>query len=687
MNPSVHRPLGLVLALIILLSIVGCESAISNPDPNQPPSSSVRALYQQAEQVSQTSMPRARDLIEQGIKLAQSKQNQQAEAEGYLLLADLYRLEGTNLKHQRLAVNHYLKAATLCEERANPACAAHAHYHAGAGFLVFKDHEQAILYLLKALARYEVIGDSTGAMLSQLRLSDAFWGNGSWNASYDYAKSAAQIAKINRHDSASVRSLIRQGDFYLKEEDYDQSQAHYQQALELLESQGDPSATLTTLSRLARADILHKKLGTAQRHLGSALSLAVRIDQPEQEAELLGLKAELALAKQQYSEVSSLLDSSLALAQRYQMADLLLKNRQRYISFYLQTNQSEGLPHHWQQLDELQDSVERLERRDLTQRLNAQFDAQKQSYQIGLLQEQRKTQAAELENQRYQIQFTIAIGLFLLLLAGILYQQYRTKRRINQQLEWLVARRTEELRFANRDLKEVNKELDTFAYRTAHDIRGPVARLLGLCQLALHEDRGGNAMRYLEMIDQEAIQMDFMLHRFLEVSSIKHLRSQPKPIKLTEEIESVMEEMSELDGFCDVRFNLDVMPELEVVADPVLVRITLKNLIENAIIFHRRDIPDPFVEIQAIALSGDIELRILDNGIGIVPEVAPHIFEMFYRGTTLSKGLGLGLYATQLAAHSLSGSVRLNTQQKEGTEFILRLPKSQPIAKRKASPL
>jgi signal transduction histidine kinase len=681
MNASVHHPFGLLLAVATLLAIAGCESAVSNSSPNQPLSSSVRALYRQAEKVAQTSMPQATDLIEQGLKLAQSEQNLLAEAEGYLLLADLYRLERSDLNYQRLAVNHYLKAAALCEERPHPACAAYAHYHAGVGFLVFKDHEQAILYLLKALARYEVMGDSTGAMLSQLRLSDAFWGNGSWSVSYDYAKSAEQMASANLHDSALVRSLIRQGDFHLREEDYDQSQQNYQKALGLLESQGAPSATLIVLDRLARVNILRKQLGAAQRYLGTALALAVRVDQPEQEAELLGLKAELALAQQRYSQVPSLLDSSLAIAQRYQMADLLLKNRQRYISFYLHTNQSEGLPQQWQQFDALQDSVDRLERRDLTQRLNAQFDVQKQSYQIGLLQEQRKTQAAELENQRYQIQFAIAIGLFLLLLAGILYQQYRSKRRINQQLESLVARRTEELRFANRDLKEVNKELDTFAYRTAHDIRGPVARLLGLCQLALHEDRDGDATRYLAMINQEAIQMDFMLHRFLEVSSIKHLHGQPKPLNLIEELASVIEEMAELDGFHAIRFHLDVMPGLEVVADPVLVRIALKNLIENAIIFHRRDIPDPFVEIQALSLNGDMELRILDNGIGIAPEVAPRIFEMFYRGTTLSKGLGLGLYATQLAAHSLSGSVRLNTQQKEGTEFILRMPRSQPMIK------
>lgn len=662
-----------------LVLLGACADAGHPPEPATAGRRAVAEWYQQGRQQAAQNLTHALSLIQRGISQARQQGWPELEADGNMHYAAVCQAHGQPLDDLRVAVNCYLEAATLYEDLADTLGAARAHFKAGVGFLQFKDHEQAISYLLKALARYERLPDSLGMLQAHLRLSDAFWGNGAWSVSWQYAREAEQLARDLDQRPAEVASLLRQSEYFLKEQEYARTETLLLEALARQDTTQASALTINSLNRLAAVHMLRQRPRLARQRIEQALQRSEQAGYRSGLAEALGLKAAWLMQAQQYRMVPAYLDSSLTLARRLRLADLYLTNQQRYLDYLMQTNRLDALSRRWPLYQRIRDSLEQVEQRDLTQRLQAQFEVARQAYQIGLLEEQRKTQAAELTTRRYQVQFAAAIGLLLLLLAAGLYQQYSSKRRINQQLERLVARRTEELRHANHDLKEVNQELDTFAYRTAHDIRGPVARLLGLCQLVLHGNSDGDMRRYLELIYQETIQMDFMLHRFLEVNNIKHHPRSAEPVNLRACVEEVLAEMGDLEAFPHLAVSVDVEPELELVADPMLVRIVLKNLIENAILFSRKEADDGFVDIQAHSSNGHLELRVLDNGIGIAPQVASRVFEMFFRGTTASKGLGLGLYATQLATHALGGTVRYHANNQHATEFIVQIPKT-PLA-------
>jgi signal transduction histidine kinase len=661
---------------LCLIWVLGCAMGCNNPMPSSPnaipQASAITQAYQEARIQAPSSLPKALHLIQEGMTLAHRSGAIALEAQGAFLYATLSEQHGAELDDLRVAVNHYLEAATLYEEIADTAGVAMSHYQAGLGFLAFKDHEQAIFYLLKALARYERLRDSSGILHTHLTLSDAFWGNGAWSVSMNYARMAEQLAESLDQQPAVVQGLIRQGEYFLKEENYDRTAFLFRKALSRLDTLVPSTLAVTTYNRLAQVEMYRHQPQVARAYLEQALAQAKEIGNVAGRAESLGLMAELALQVGNYAEIPAQLDTSMMLARRYQLSELLLADYQRYLNYLIQTKQDQDLPVMLQAYHHLRDSLEQDQRLDLAERLNAQFETTRREYHIGLLEEQRKTQAAELDKKRYQVQFAAAIGLALLLLAGISYQQYRSKRRINHQLEVLVARRTDELRVAN-------QELNTFAYRTAHDIRGPVARLLGLCQLILPSHDRGDMLRYFKLIYQEAIQMDFMLHRFLEINSIKHHRYDPEPINLHEAITAIWDDLRDLAPHSRLSLALDISPELEIVADPMLVKIMLKNLLENAVLYSREEAEDGLVEVEAyVAQEGKVAIRIIDNGIGVAPKVAERVFEMFFRGTTASKGLGLGLYATDMAAQALSGSVRLVANNRGETEFIVQIPNIQP---------
>lgn len=663
-----------VLSLIGIGAFVGgCRSSTKELPSHAVPQGQYEQTYRLAQEKAAFSLDESLEIIQYTAEMAYMQGALGEACRGYLLQAELRETYGTDMTDLRVAVNDYLRAAAICEDAEEPTCAAKAHYHAAQGFMVFTDYEQAIRYFLRAHARFELVQDSIYMLYSLMRLSDAFYEDRSYPEADQFAQQATHLADAMQHDSAMIHLLIRQGEFYLRNHQLEQALGKLRLAA-ARSQEGQQEYYPRILNRQADVLLQLNRSREAEMPLEQALQLAQAQGDLRATAESLSLMARLALAQAKYDQVVEYLDTSITLADSLGQTSLLLTNYELFVTYHLQTGQLDNLRSHRQRYSRMRDSLAAQERHDLTQRLQAQFEAQQLDDRIKLLETQREIQAVELNNRRLQMRFAVVVGIFLLILAFFFYQQYRQKQQVNGKLEWLVARRTEELRTSNLSLQEANRELDTFAYRTSHDIRGPVARLLGLCQLILQIDNEGDIRRYVELIYRETIQMDFMLHRFLEVNNIKHLDRKAVPISVHSSLQRVLRDLTHLEAAQNVRTILDVKEPISLVADATLFEIILKNLIENAMLFTGGQVSSPCVEIEATTIGESVSIRVRDNGIGISPKVAPHIFEMFYRGTNVSKGLGLGLYATQLALQAMGGQVHFTSIPGERTEFVVSLP-------------
>jgi signal transduction histidine kinase len=97
------------------------------------------------------------------------------------------------------------------------------------------------------------------------------------------------------------------------------------------------------------------------------------------------------------------------------------------------------------------------------------------------------------------------------------------------------------------------------------------------------------------------------------------------------------------------------------------------NLIANAI----QNIPkESQIKIIAQILENEIEIKIIDNGPGIPPEMIPHVFERYFSGLTLQKkiGSGLGLYICRTIVELHQGTIMVDSNLGEGTTFTIKLP-------------
>jgi signal transduction histidine kinase len=105
--------------------------------------------------------------------------------------------------------------------------------------------------------------------------------------------------------------------------------------------------------------------------------------------------------------------------------------------------------------------------------------------------------------------------------------------------------------------------------------------------------------------------------------------------------------------------------------DPVLLNYIVVNLMENSIIF-RKD--DPFVKCILSVANEQLVIQVIDNGIGIPPELRDRIFDMFYRGSEKSIGNGLGLFIAKKALEILGGTIEIESERHKYTTVTVRVP-------------
>ena len=139
-----------------------------------------------------------------------------------------------------------------------------------------------------------------------------------------------------------------------------------------------------------------------------------------------------------------------------------------------------------------------------------------------------------------------------------------------------------------------------------------------------------------------------------------------------------------LDGVCDdaralaepegLKIEVDLPPDLPLVADRRAVALIVQNLVENAIKYNE---PRGCICIRARAANGEAEVMVKNKGEPIPPERAPHIFERFYRGRSDGRtpGQGLGLSVACELARAHGGDLDLVRSDSEWTEFRLWLPR------------
>lgn len=239
---------------------------------------------------------------------------------------------------------------------------------------------------------------------------------------------------------------------------------------------------------------------------------------------------------------------------------------------------------------------------------------------------------------------------------------------INSGLEAKVKNRTEEL-------QNSKGELDTFLYRSSHDLRRPLTTLLGLVNLA-RLTNGTATPDLLKHVERTARQMDKMLIKLHMVSEINSSGSAQEIISSDPEklVRSAINHHKEIleDKKCEFEYNNP--SGINPVVHPGLLKIVFMNLVENAFTFNGGRDARIVLSVTEVP-GGKTCLKFKDYGVGIPNSMQSEVFKMYFRGHDESKGNGLGLYVAKKAVTEMGGSIELSSKERSHTEVSVFLPK------------
>lgn len=239
--------------------------------------------------------------------------------------------------------------------------------------------------------------------------------------------------------------------------------------------------------------------------------------------------------------------------------------------------------------------------------------------------------------------------------------------RINEHLEELIAKRTLQL-------QETNKELDTFLYKSSHNLRRPLTTIVGLANIARLTLKK-EAYELFERAANTANQMDKMLKKLINVSEIHH-PSRYRSIDFATQVGNIIDEFQDLIVDNNIDVESSVQPDIAFNSYPNLIEIIIKNLAENALWFSTLNDNNhlPKVNIKVTQENGLVSINFQDNGPGIEKNIHDKIWDMFFVGHEKSKGNGLGLYITGKAVKALHGDIQMKSQENGMTTFEVLLP-------------
>ncbi|WP_276370610.1 ATP-binding protein [Chryseolinea sp. H1M3-3] len=246
----------------------------------------------------------------------------------------------------------------------------------------------------------------------------------------------------------------------------------------------------------------------------------------------------------------------------------------------------------------------------------------------------------------------------------------------NQSLQSELIEANKVLTETNTELIKHNNELRQFSFSVSHNLRGPVASLLGLLALIDPKSIVAENVEIFKHIQSSTEQLDYIIKDLIKIIDIRQDIFQIRQkISLYDEFKSIHDILEHEIYSHHVAFRNDFSKCEVIYSVKPMIHSILYNLISNSIKYRSLDQP-PVIEISSEELADQFVLTVKDNGLGIdLNTHRDNVFKLYHRFHRHVEGRGLGLYLVKLQCEALGGTVFVESELNKFTKFTLHLPK------------
>lgn len=227
-----------------------------------------------------------------------------------------------------------------------------------------------------------------------------------------------------------------------------------------------------------------------------------------------------------------------------------------------------------------------------------------------------------------------------------------------------------------KELRNLNADLEQFAYSASHDLQEPLRTVKAFSQLlaiSAREKLDAESLEYLDNVISGATRMEALLRDLLMYARTTRLEKPAEPTDANHALQVALSSLHATVAESGASIHAEPLPALHV--HPTQLEQLFQNLLGNAIKYRRPGV-SPAVHVAAKKLNAQWLFSVTDNGIGIEAQYKERIFGIFKRlhsGDSYA-GTGIGLALCQRIVERHNGRIWVESKPGEGSTFYFTLP-------------
>lgn len=228
-------------------------------------------------------------------------------------------------------------------------------------------------------------------------------------------------------------------------------------------------------------------------------------------------------------------------------------------------------------------------------------------------------------------------------------------------------------------MKVLDDSREEFVSNVSHELKTPITSMKVLADSLLAQEDVPPKL-YREFLEDIAKEVDRENKIITDLLSLVKMDKKVQDMTITEVnmndlTEVILKRLRPIARKRDIEITFESIRPVKATVDEVKISLVISNLVENAIKYNKEN---GWVKVVLDADHQFFTLTVSDSGIGIPKEAVAHIFERFYRVDKSHSreigGTGLGLSITRSAVLLHRGSIQVESKEKEGTTFIVKIP-------------
>jgi signal transduction histidine kinase len=544
------------------------------------------------------------------------------------------------------------------------------------------NYNVAIEYALQNLLLAERLRDTLELLDCYTTLGNVYSSMENFEEAQKYLRKAVAIGtKLNSYQLASILNFY--GRAYGKIGKYDSAQHYIQQALLRELEHPQPGYGLSYIyNNLAENYYYKKEYNKALEFYALSSGLA------EEKKSVYGKTftlCGLALVYKdlmQYNKALALIRESLTIAKENFFRDRMLESyRIQYLIYQEQKDYKNALES-YKLYNVYQDSIFSEDRLQYIENLKINYETEKIAQENKLLKTDAELKTSQLKQQYTLAWVAVITILFLLSVSALLYRINQQRKKTNallkeysSDLKAQVDKRTQELVTSNIELVKQNIQLEQYGYIIAHNLKGPVSRIIGLTNLVTLDYDPKRDVEIITQLHKSAEELDTVIHDLNVILDIKKgLQNANEEVDLTDRVEKIKNALHDKIAETQAVIDYDFSTVNTLYSIPAYIDSILYNLISNGIKYRAAN-RHPHITIRSTLEHNKLILNIQDNGSGIDLEKQKNkIFNLYQRFHQHIEGKGMGLFLVKTQVEALNGKIDIESEIDKGTTFKIYFP-------------